>query len=136
MSAVASEGRGVVVYSRGQEGRGIGLISKLKAYALQDRGMDTIDANVALGLPVDGRDYGVGSKILHDLGVRSLRLITNNPEKIRALVSLGLPVTQRVPSLSVPTVENASYLRAKHERMGHHVIAEELPAGRKAHPDD
>ena len=124
MARVQAEGRGVVVYLRGHEGRGIGLAHKLQAYALQDGGRDTVDANLDLGLPVDARDYGVGAHILADLGVRSVRLITNNPAKCAGMEAYGMPVLQRVPSIIGPTPENARYLRTKRERMGH-----ELPDG-------
>ena len=118
MKRIAEEGRGVLVYLR-QEGRGIGLVNKIKAYHLQDTGMDTVEANLALGFPPDLRDYGVGAQILYDLGVRKLRLLTNNPRKIRALGGYGLEVVERVPLRSGDNEHNARYLRAKQEKLGH-----------------
>ncbi|WP_275465562.1 bifunctional 3,4-dihydroxy-2-butanone-4-phosphate synthase/GTP cyclohydrolase II [Streptomyces noursei] len=112
-------GRGVVVYLRGHEGRGIGLLSKLRAYELQERGRDTLDANLELGLPADSRDYGAGAQMLRDLGVRSLRLMTNNPEKTAALVRHGLTVTGREPMPVQAGEHNLRYLRTKRDRMGH-----------------
>jgi 3,4-dihydroxy 2-butanone 4-phosphate synthase/GTP cyclohydrolase II len=119
LQSVADEGRGVVLYMRGHEGRGIGLLHKLQAYQLQDGGADTVDANLALGLPADARDYGIGAQILHDLGVRSLRLLTNNPAKRAGLEGYGLSIVGRVPLASTPTVDNLHYLRTKRDRMGH-----------------
>ncbi len=119
MAAVAAEGRGVVVYLRGHEGRGIGLAHKLRAYELQDAGRDTIDANLDLGLPADARDYGTGAQILADLGVRSLRLMTNNPTKLAGLEGYGLRIVDRVPVPVHPHPENIRYLRTKRDRMGH-----------------
>jgi 3,4-dihydroxy 2-butanone 4-phosphate synthase/GTP cyclohydrolase II len=116
---VAEEGRGVVLYIRGHEGRGIGLLHKLAAYRLQDEGLDTVDANVNLGLPVDARDYGVGAQILYDLGVRSMRLMTNNPTKRVAIEGYGLSILEQVPLEAGVTDENASYLQAKVDRLGH-----------------
>ena len=125
MAAVAAEGRGVVLYMRGHEGRGIGLVHKLQAYQLQDAGADTVDANLALGLPADARDYGTGAQILADLGVRSMRLLTNNPAKRAGLSGYGLSIVQRVPLAVPPTLENARYLRTKRDRMGHELPAED-----------
>ncbi len=119
LEEVAAEGRGVVVYLRGHEGRGIGLLHKLRAYQLQDRGADTVDANLQLGLPADARDYGTGAEILADLGVKSLRLITNNPDKRAGLEGYGLTVVGRVPLAIRPHPENVRYLRTKRDRMGH-----------------
>lgn len=116
---VAREGRGVVVYLRGHEGRGIGLAHKLSAYGMQDLGFDTVDANRELGLPVDSRDYGVGAQILAYLGATSLRLMTNNPAKYAGLSSYGLTIVERVPVQVLPNAENAKYLRTKQERLGH-----------------
>jgi 3,4-dihydroxy 2-butanone 4-phosphate synthase / GTP cyclohydrolase II len=125
MSLIAAEGRGVILYMRGHEGRGIGLISKLRAYQLQDNGSDTVDANLELGLPVDARDYSVGAQVLTDLGVRSVRLLTNNPAKVDGLARYGVAVT-RVP-LPVPvTAHNLRYLAAKRDRLGHKI--ENLPS--------
>jgi len=115
---VAEAGRGVVLYLR-QEGRGIGLEKKLLAYRLQEHGMDTVDANRALGFQADERDYGIGAQILHHLGVRKLRLMTNNPKKQASLAGFGLTVTERVPLEIEPTAENSAYLRTKRDRMGH-----------------
>ena len=119
MSRIAREGRGVLIYLRGHEGRGIGLAAKIRAYALQDEGLDTVDANVALGEPVDARRYDDAADILRDLGVVDVALLTNNPAKREALVLLGV-VVNRVESLATqPTVENDGYLRAKRDRLGH-----------------
>jgi 3,4-dihydroxy 2-butanone 4-phosphate synthase / GTP cyclohydrolase II len=124
MSLIAAEGRGVILYMRGHEGRGIGLISKLRAYQLQDNGSDTVDANLQLGLPVDAREYSTSAQILTDLGVRSVRLLTNNPDKVDGLSRYGVEVT-RVP-LPVPvTAHNLRYLAAKRDRLGHKI--ENLP---------
>ena len=119
MALVEREGAGVIVYLRGHEGRGIGIGHKIRAYSLQDQGMDTVDANVELGLPVDSREYGIGAQILADLGVTELRLMTNNPAKYGGLGGYGLTVVERVPLSTVPTPENEAYLRTKVERMGH-----------------
>ncbi len=119
LAAVAAEGRGVVVYVRGHEGRGIGLMHKLHAYQLQEAGADTVDANLALGMPADARDYGTGAQILRDLGVRSMRLLTNNPTKRAALEGYGLEIVDRVALPVRPNPENLHYLRTKRDRMGH-----------------
>jgi 3,4-dihydroxy 2-butanone 4-phosphate synthase/GTP cyclohydrolase II len=119
LAQVAVEGRGVVLYIRGHEGRGIGLLHKLAAYRLQDEGFDTVDANVNLGLPVDSRDYGIGSQILYDLGVRSMRLMTNNPTKRAAIHGYGLSIVDTVPLNVEPNNENAGYLKTKAARLGH-----------------
>jgi 3,4-dihydroxy 2-butanone 4-phosphate synthase/GTP cyclohydrolase II len=119
LSAIAAEGRGVLVYLRGHEGRGIGLAHKLAAYNLQDAGHDTVDANTLLGLPVDDREYGIGAQILVDLGVRSMRLMTNNPAKYEGLQGYGLEIVERVGLASRVTRENVSYLETKRRRMGH-----------------
>ncbi|MER7854181.1 MULTISPECIES: bifunctional 3,4-dihydroxy-2-butanone-4-phosphate synthase/GTP cyclohydrolase II [unclassified Streptomyces] len=119
MRRITEEGRGVVVYLRGHEGRGIGLLSKLRAYELQERGVDTLDANLELGLPADARDYAAGAQILQDLGVRSLRLMTNNPEKTDAVLRHGLAVTGREPMPVQAGEHNLRYLRTKRDRMGH-----------------
>jgi 3,4-dihydroxy 2-butanone 4-phosphate synthase/GTP cyclohydrolase II len=121
MAAVAAEGRGVVCYLRGHEGRGIGLLSKLRAYQLQDGGADTVDANLELGLPADARDYSIGAQILADLGVRSVRLLTNNPEKVAGLAACGIEVTSMVTLPVAPTEENLRYLTAKRDRLGHRI---------------
>lgn len=119
LKTVAEEGRGVVLYIRGHEGRGIGLLHKLAAYRLQDEGLDTVDANVNLGLPVDSRDYGVGSQILYDLGVRSMRLLTNNPVKRAAIEGYGLSIQERIPISLPANAENKNYLETKATRLGH-----------------
>jgi 3,4-dihydroxy 2-butanone 4-phosphate synthase/GTP cyclohydrolase II len=119
LEAVVAEGRGVVLYVRGHEGRGIGLLHKLQAYQLQDLGRDTVDANLELGLPADARDYGTGAQILVDLGVKTMRLLTNNPAKRAGLEGYGLEITGRVPMPTRMTTENATYLRTKRDRMGH-----------------
>jgi 3,4-dihydroxy 2-butanone 4-phosphate synthase/GTP cyclohydrolase II len=119
MRLIGEEGLGAVVYLRGHEGRGVGLGHKLRAYQLQDQGHDTVDANLALGLPVDSREYGIGAQILVDLGITTMRLLTNNPAKYGGLDGFGLEITGRVPLLTVPNPENIAYLRTKRERMGH-----------------
>ena len=128
MTNVASLGSGVVVYLRGHEGRGIGIGAKIRAYSLQDQGFDTVDANLELGLPVDERDYGVGARILVDLGVRALRLMTNNPAKSAELADHGLRVVERVAMPSTATVENIDYLRTKRDRLGHLLDLDDIPA--------
>jgi 3,4-dihydroxy 2-butanone 4-phosphate synthase / GTP cyclohydrolase II len=119
LAAIAAEGRGAVVYLRGHEGRGVGLGHKIRAYGLQDSGLDTVDANTALGLPVDSREYGIGAQILVDQGVRQMRLLTNNPAKYSGLEGFGLTITGRVPVHTRPTDANRGYLRAKQDRLGH-----------------
>jgi 3,4-dihydroxy 2-butanone 4-phosphate synthase / GTP cyclohydrolase II len=115
---IEAEGRGVLLYLA-QEGRGIGLLNKLRAYKLQEEGLDTVDANLELGLPADLRDYGIGAQILVDLGLTSIRLLTNNPKKIVGLEGYGLRVTDQLPIAHQPTEHNREYLRAKRDRMGH-----------------
>jgi 3,4-dihydroxy 2-butanone 4-phosphate synthase/GTP cyclohydrolase II len=119
LERVAAEGLGVVVYLRGHEGRGIGLAHKLAAYNLQDQGRDTVDANLELGLPVDSREYGIGAQILVDLGITTMRLLTNNPAKYGGLEGFGLEIVERVPLQTAPNPENIHYLRTKKARMGH-----------------
>jgi 3,4-dihydroxy 2-butanone 4-phosphate synthase / GTP cyclohydrolase II len=119
MEAIADEGVGVVLYIRHQEGRGIGLLDKLHAYNLQDLGLDTVEANEALGHPPDKRDYGIGSQILYDLGVRQIRLLTNNPKKIYGLEGFGLEVVERVPIRVTSNPHNERYLKTKREKLGH-----------------
>ncbi|MFF9481925.1 GTP cyclohydrolase II [Streptomyces sp. NPDC014733] len=116
---IVAEGRGILVYLQGHEGRGIGLLAKLRAMKLQGEGLDTVEANLALGLPVDARDYRVAADILHDLGVASVRLLSNNPLKREALVAHGIGVAAQVPLLMEPCPENIRYLRAKRERLAH-----------------
>jgi 3,4-dihydroxy 2-butanone 4-phosphate synthase/GTP cyclohydrolase II len=118
MEMIAKEGRGILLYLR-QEGRGIGLANKLRAYELQDRGADTVEANLALGLPDDKRDYGIGSQILVDLGVKEMRVITNNPRKIFGLEGFGLKIVERVPMQTKPTVYNRKYMATKRAKLGH-----------------
>jgi 3,4-dihydroxy 2-butanone 4-phosphate synthase/GTP cyclohydrolase II len=125
MSRIAAEGRGVIVYLRGHEGRGIGLLDKLRAYRLQDGGADTVDANLELGLPADARDYGTGASILVDLGLHTIRLLTNNPIKRAALGGFGLIVTERVGLQVVPNARNAAYLATKAARFGHELAPED-----------
>ncbi|MFC5998403.1 bifunctional 3,4-dihydroxy-2-butanone-4-phosphate synthase/GTP cyclohydrolase II [Quadrisphaera sp. GCM10027208] len=119
LAEVARTGRGVVVYLRGHEGRGIGLLAKLRAYALQDAGLDTVDANLELGLPADAREYAAAAQVLADLGVRSVRLLTNNPDKVAGLRRYGVEVTERVGLTVGVRPENIDYLRTKRDRMGH-----------------
>jgi 3,4-dihydroxy 2-butanone 4-phosphate synthase / GTP cyclohydrolase II len=126
MSLVGAEGRGVVLYIRGHEGRGIGLLRKLRAYQLQDAGADTVDANLELGLPADARDYGTGAQVLTDLGVKSMRLLSNNPAKRVGLEGWGLRVVGRVPLPTHANPDNLRYLMTKRDRMGHEL---QLPAG-------
>ncbi len=132
LAAIAAEGRGVVVYVRGHEGRGIGLMHKLHAYQLQEAGADTVDANLALGMPADARDYGTGAQILRDLGVGSMRLLTNNPTKRAALEGYGLEILDRVALPVRPNPENLHYLRTKRDRMGHDLDGLDGPGGATA----
>jgi 3,4-dihydroxy 2-butanone 4-phosphate synthase / GTP cyclohydrolase II len=124
MAAIAAEGRGVVLYLRGQEGRGVGLLGKLRAYELQDAGADTVDANLHLGMPVDAREYSAGAQMLNDLGVRSVRLLTNNPAKVSGLTSCGVDVTERLPLPPAVTPYNLRYLTTKRDRLGHDLVLE------------
>ena len=119
MAQIEEEGRGILVYLRGHEGRGIGLGHKIRAYRLQEEGRDTVDANLDQGLPVDSREYGIGAQMLVDLGVTTMRLLTNNPVKYGGLEGFGLDITERVPLTPSPNPENIEYLRTKRERMGH-----------------
>jgi 3,4-dihydroxy 2-butanone 4-phosphate synthase / GTP cyclohydrolase II len=119
LQQIGEEGRGVVLYVRGHEGRAIGLTHKLRAYELQDRGRDTVQANLELGFAADQRDYGIGAQILVDLGVRTMRLLTNNPNKRAGLEGYGLAIDERIPLLTEPTAENVGYLRTKAEKLGH-----------------
>ena len=134
MAAIAAEGRGVVLYLRGHEGRGIGLLSKLRAYQLQDAGADTVDANLELGLPADAREYSTGAQILADLGVRSVRLLTNNPAKVSGLSGFGIEVAGRVALPVTPTPENLRYLTVKRDRLGH--LIDGLPPALNGSPAD
>jgi 3,4-dihydroxy 2-butanone 4-phosphate synthase/GTP cyclohydrolase II len=119
LDKIAKAGVGVVVYLRGHEGRGIGIVDKLRAYDLQDRGYDTVDANIELGLPIDSREYGIGAQILLDLGVRKMRIMTNNPAKRGGLEGFGLEIVERVPIETRPNSENVTYLNTKRTRLGH-----------------
>jgi len=119
LAQTGQEGRGVVLYIRGHEGRAIGLTHKLRAYQLQEDGRDTVEANVELGFPPDPRDYGIGAQILYDLGVRSMRLLTNNPSKRAGLEGYGLSIVERVPLETTPTRQNLAYLKTKREKLGH-----------------
>ena len=125
MDAVAEHG-GVVIYMRGQEGRGIGLLNKLRAYALQEQGMDTLDANLALGLPADARDYAAAGAILQDLGISGVRLLTNNTDKVAQLRSLGIDVIEQVPLVVGVGPDNEGYLKTKAARMGHVITEAQL----------
>lgn len=121
MNKIAQEGFGAIIYLRGHEGRGIGLAHKLRAYQLQDRGLDTVEANIELGLPADSREYGIGAQILSDLGLSTIRLMTNNPSKYRGLSGYDIEITERVHMHSAPTQENHSYLQTKKEKLGHFI---------------
>jgi 3,4-dihydroxy 2-butanone 4-phosphate synthase/GTP cyclohydrolase II len=126
LAMIEREGLGVLLYLS-QEGRGIGLLNKLRAYKLQEEGLDTVDANLRLGLPADLRDYGIGAQILVDLGLRSIRILTNNPKKISGLAGYGLSVSDQIPIEHVPNPHNEAYLRAKRERLGHTLHHQGLP---------
>jgi 3,4-dihydroxy-2-butanone 4-phosphate synthase/GTP cyclohydrolase II len=130
MRAIAEEGRGLVIYEY-QEGRGIGLMAKLQAYALQDTGLDTVEANHALGFAADCRDFRLSAAIVHELGIRCVRLLTNNPQKVRALSNTGIEVVSRIPCEVAPNSHSISYLRTKKEKMGH-----ALSLGRRSHQPD
>ena len=121
MAAISAEGRGVVLYLRGHEGRGVGLLSKLRAYELQDAGADTVDANLVLGLPADAREYSAGAQMLADLGVRSVRLLTNNPAKVSGLTDCGVDITARIALPAAVTPYNLRYLTTKRDKLGHQI---------------
>ena len=132
MELIGREGRGVILYIRGHEGRAIGITHKLRAYELQERGRDTVEANIELGFPADQRDYGIGAQILYDIGVRSMRLLTNNPEKRAGLEGHGLVIKERLPLQTDPTPQNVGYLRAKREKLGHLLDLPEADAEARA----
>jgi 3,4-dihydroxy 2-butanone 4-phosphate synthase/GTP cyclohydrolase II len=132
MEMIGHEGRGAILYIRGHEGRAIGIAHKLRAYELQERGRDTVEANLELGFPADQRDYGIGAQILYDLGVRSMRLLTNNPEKRAGLEGHGLVIKERLPLQTDPTAQNVGYLRAKREKLGHLLDLPEADAEARA----
>ncbi|MFF0612792.1 bifunctional 3,4-dihydroxy-2-butanone-4-phosphate synthase/GTP cyclohydrolase II [Nocardia tengchongensis] len=133
MELIAQQGRGVLLYMRGHEGRGIGLLHKLQAYQLQDGGADTVDANLDLGLPADARDYGIGAQILVDLGITSMRLLTNNPDKRAGIEGYGLSISERVAMPVRANKHNLRYLRTKRDRMGHDLVGlEDLDLGETA----
>jgi 3,4-dihydroxy 2-butanone 4-phosphate synthase/GTP cyclohydrolase II len=123
MAKVEKEGKGVIVYMN-QEGRGIGLLNKLKAYKLQEQGRDTVEANLELGFKADQRDYGVGAQILRDLGVTKLRLMSNNPRKRAGLIGYGLEIVENVPIEIAPNPHNAFYLSTKRDKLGHSILAQ------------
>jgi 3,4-dihydroxy 2-butanone 4-phosphate synthase/GTP cyclohydrolase II len=137
LRALAAEGRGILVYATGHEGRGIGLVDKLRAYMEQDRGADTVDANLRLGLPADGRHYGDAAAVLKAVGVRSVRLATNNPHKVDGLTTAGITVEQVVPAPAIPHLRNQRYLRTKQNRLGHAaLIGHQVPAEHQARSVD
>ena len=127
---IAENGNGAIIYLRGHEGRGIGLGHKMRAYALQDEGLDTVDANVALGFPVDSREYGIGAQIISDLGIQKMRLLTNNPSKYGGLQGYNLEIVERVPLIGGETLENTKYLQTKEERLGHLIGADTDTSGK------
>ncbi|OLF17158.1 GTP cyclohydrolase II [Actinophytocola xanthii] len=121
LHCIVTEGAGMVIYLTGHEGRGIGLVAKLQAMRLQEDGLDTVEANVALGLPIDARNFDIAADILDDLGVGSIRLLSNNPQKVESLRANGIRITERVPLLIEPSPDNLGYLSTKRERLGHHL---------------
>jgi 3,4-dihydroxy 2-butanone 4-phosphate synthase/GTP cyclohydrolase II len=135
LQRIEAEGVGVLLYLS-QEGRGIGLLNKLRAYKLQENGLDTVDANLELGLPADLRDYGIGAQILVDLGLRSIRILTNNPKKIVGLEGYGLAVTDQIPIEQAPSEHNREYLRAKREKLGHTLHHQGLPLDEQMFRDE
>jgi 3,4-dihydroxy 2-butanone 4-phosphate synthase / GTP cyclohydrolase II len=135
LERIETEGLGVLLYLS-QEGRGIGLLNKLRAYKLQENGLDTVDANLELGLPADLRDYGIGAQILVDLGLRSIRILTNNPKKIVGLEGYGLAVTDQIPIEQMPGEHNREYLRTKREKLGHTLHHQGLPLDEQMFRDE
>jgi 3,4-dihydroxy 2-butanone 4-phosphate synthase/GTP cyclohydrolase II len=125
LQQIGQEGEGAVVYIRGHEGRGIGLSHKLKAYELQEKGMDTVEANEALGFAADLRDYGIGAQMLVDLGVSTMRFMSNNPKKVAGIEGYGLKIVEWVPLQTLPTEENIEYLRTKRDKLGHRLELED-----------
>src|SRR5438093_6005362 len=125
LAQLDAEGRGVLLYMA-QEGRGIGLLNKLRAYELQERGLDTVEANLELGFPADARDYGIGNQILADLGLTTIRILTNNPKKLTGIDGFGLTVVQQVPIEIAPNEENLRYLAAKRDKLGHRLHHQDL----------
>jgi 3,4-dihydroxy 2-butanone 4-phosphate synthase / GTP cyclohydrolase II len=123
---IAAAGRGVLIYSTGHEGRGIGLLNKLRAYELQENGFDTVEANLELGFPADARDYGIGNQILADLGLSTIRILTNNPKKLVGIDGFGLTVTEQVPIEVSPNAENRQYLSVKRDKLGHRLHHQDL----------
>jgi 3,4-dihydroxy 2-butanone 4-phosphate synthase/GTP cyclohydrolase II len=121
MQIIQKEGKGVIIYMN-QEGRGIGLINKLKAYQLQENGFDTVDANIKLGFKMDERDYGIGAQILRSLGISKMRLLTNNPKKRAGLIGYGLEVVENLPIEIAPNPHNETYLKTKRDRMDHAIL--------------
>jgi GTP cyclohydrolase II len=137
MRQIVAEGAGIVIYLKGHEGRGIGLLAKLQAMRLQEEGLDTVEANLALGLPVDAREYHMAAEILHDLGVHEVRLLSNNPKKLDSLQSNGIRIAERVPLLATPTDDNLPYLRTKRERLDHYLPhLEGLPSAASTSAND
>jgi 3,4-dihydroxy 2-butanone 4-phosphate synthase/GTP cyclohydrolase II len=130
MKTIADHGRGIVLYVRGHEGRSIGLLNKIAAYGLQDKGRDTVQANLELGLPADARDYGTGAQILVDLGVKTMRLLTNNPSKRAGLEGYGLKIVERVPLVAQANEKNIDYLSTKKNKMGHDLPNQTLEANK------
>jgi 3,4-dihydroxy 2-butanone 4-phosphate synthase/GTP cyclohydrolase II len=128
LGQIGQEERGVLLYMA-QEGRGIGLLNKLKAYELQENGLDTVEANLELGFPADARDWGIGNQILADLGLSTIRILTNNPKKITGLEGFGLTVVEQVPIETSPTTENRSYLETKRDKLGHRLHHQDLRFG-------
>jgi 3,4-dihydroxy 2-butanone 4-phosphate synthase/GTP cyclohydrolase II len=135
MMQIAAEERGVLLYMA-QEGRGIGLLNKLKAYELQEGGLDTVEANIELGLPADARDYGIGNQILAELGLSTIRLLTNNPKKIIGIEGFGLTVVEQVPIEVPPNAENRLYLETKRSKLGHRLHHQDLRYEVENAPDD